>query len=108
VADFLLFQVERDSVDVFPYSKRGVLMYQGRLFFSHLLCQSIFQVIQLLREARVEFVQKVLLPSSKGLLCAEEVIYLLDHLMEVRDFLSILNLVAIKLLPGKSKVISVL
>jgi hypothetical protein len=38
--------------------------------------------------------------QSRGVLCAEEVVNLLDHLMEVRDCLSLLRLAAIKPLPG--------
>jgi hypothetical protein len=60
-------------------------MHQGRLFLPHLLCGTGFQIIQLLREASAEFVQKGLLPSSRGVLCAEEVIDLLGHLIEDRD-----------------------
>jgi hypothetical protein len=62
--------VERDSVDVFPYSKYGVLMYQGRLFFYHFWSQSIFHVIQLLREASAEFVwQDLLYTKQRSPLC---------------------------------------
>jgi hypothetical protein len=83
-------------------------MHHGRLFLPHLLCQTGFQFFHLLREASAEFVQKGLLPSSRGVLCAEEVVDLLGHLMEDRDGLSLLDLLAFKLLLGESKVISVL
>jgi hypothetical protein len=59
-------------------------MHHGRLFH-YLLCQRGFQVFQLLREASEEFVQKVLLPNTEGVLCAEDATDLLVHLMEERD-----------------------
>jgi hypothetical protein len=48
--------------------KYGVLMNHGRFFLHHLLCQTSFQVFKLLRKGIAEFVQKGLLPSSRGVL----------------------------------------
>jgi hypothetical protein len=59
-----------------------------------------------LREAGAKFVQKGLLPSIREVLCAEEVADLPGHLMEDRDGLRLLDLAAIELLLGESKVIS--
>jgi hypothetical protein len=53
-------------------------------------------------------VQRGLLPSIRGGLCAEEVVDLLSHVMEDRDGLNVLVLVPTELPLGESKVLSVL
>jgi hypothetical protein len=101
-AVFLLFQVECDLWKNFLTTSVESSCIRRGSSSAYLLCQIGFQVFQLLTVANAEFVQKGLLSSSRWVLCAEEVVDLLGHLMEDRDCLNLLKLLAIKLLLRES------
>ena len=72
------------------------------------LPQAGVQVVQLLMESSVELLQEGGVPGSRGALCVEEVEALLEHLMEHRDGLGLVELAALHHLLGESEVFSVL
>ncbi|KAK2491134.1 hypothetical protein MC885_019896, partial [Smutsia gigantea] len=97
-----LAQVESDSFEVPPHSQDGVVLIRQRsLFRPHLGHHTGSQVIQLLIKAIAQSVQEGRIPSSRSALRAEEAEGLLDPLVDGRDGLSLLQLLAVKHLPGE-------
>ena len=97
-----------DSMEVPLQGQSGVHPSQGRVFLSHHLPQAGVQVVQLLMESSAELLQEGGVPGSRGALCVEEVEALLEHLMEHRDGLGLLELATLHHLLGESEVFSVL
>ena len=97
-----------DALEVPLHGQRGAHPSQGRIFLSHHLPQAGIQVSQLLMESSAELLQEGGVPGSRGVLCVEEISALLEHLMEHRDGLGLLELAALHHLLGKSEVHSVL
>ena len=108
VTVFFLFQVDMDSVEVPLHGQCGAHPSQGRVFFSHHQAQAGIQVVQLLMEFSAELLQEGGVPGSRGPLCVEEVEGLLEHLVEHRDGLGLLELAALHHLLRESEVFSVL
>ena len=84
-----------DALEVPLHSQCGARPSQGRVFLSHHLPQAGVQVVQLLMESSAELLQEGGVPGSRGALCVEEVEALLEHLMEHRDGLGLLELAAL-------------
>ena len=97
-----------DALEVPLHSQGGVCPSQGRDFPSHHLPQAGVQVVQLLMEYSAELLQEGGVPGSRGALCVEEVEALLEHLVEHRDGLGLLELATLHHLLGESEVFSVL
>ena len=97
-----------DALKVPLHGQRGALPSQGRVFLSRHLPQAGVQVIQLLMESSAELLQEGGVPGSRGVLCVEEVEGLLEHLMEHRDGLGLLELATLHHLLRESEVFSVL
>ena len=97
-----------DSVEVPLHGQCGARASQGRVFLSCHLPQAGVQVVQLLMESSVELLQEGGVPGSRGMLCVEEVEGLLEHLVEHRDGLGLLELAALHHLLRESEVFSVL
>ena len=97
-----------ESLEVPLHSQCGAHPFQGRVFLSHHLPQAGIQVVQLLMESSAELLQEGGVPGSRGALCVEEVEGLLEHLVEHRDGLGLLELAALHHLLGESEVFSVL
>ena len=97
-----------DALEVPLHGQGGARLSQGRVFLSHHLPQAGVQVVQLLMESSAELLQEGGVPGSRGALCVEEVEALLEHLMEHRDGLGLLELAALHHLLGESEVFSVL
>ena len=103
VTVFFLFQVDMDSVEVPLQDQSGAHPSQGRVFLSRHLPLAGIQVVQLLLQSSAELLQEGSIPGSKEALCVEEVEALLEHLMEHRDGLGLLELVTLHNLLGKTK-----
>ena len=97
-----------DALEVPLHGLCGAHPSQGRVFLSHHLPLAVIQVDQLLKESSVEMLQEGGVSGSRGALCVEEVEALLEHLVEHRDGLGLLELAAVHHLLGKSEVFSVL
>ena len=97
-----------DSVEVPLQGQSEAYPSQGRVFLSHHLPQAGVQVVQLLMESSVELLQEGGVPGSRGALCVEEVEALLEHLVERRNGLGLLELVTLHHLLGKTEAFSVL
>ena len=97
-----------DALEVLLHGHNGVHLSQFRVFLSHHETPAGVQVLQLLLESSVELLQEGGVPGSRGALCAEEVEALLEHLVEHRDGLGLLELAALHHLLGESEVFSVL
>ena len=97
-----------DSLEVPLHGQCGARPSQCRVFLSHHLPQAGVQVIQLLMESSAELLQEGGVPGSRGALCVEEVEGLLEHLVEHRDGLGLLELVTLHHLLGKTEAFSVL
>ena len=97
-----------DALEVPLHSQGGARPSQARVFLSHHLPQAGVQVVQLLMESSAELLQEGGVPGSRGALCVEEVEALLEHLVEHRDGLGLLELVTLHHLLGESEVFSVL
>ena len=97
-----------DALEVPLHSQGGARPSQGRVFLSHHLPQAGVQVVQLLMESSAELLQEGGVPGSRGALWVEEVEALLEHLVEHRDGLGLLELAALHHLLGESEVFSVL
>ena len=108
VTVFFLFQVDMDSVEVPLQDQSGAHSSQGRVFLSRHLPLAGIQVVQLLLQSSAELLQKGSVPGSKEALCVEEGEALLEHLMEHRDGLGLLELVTLHHLLGKTEAFSVL
>ena len=92
-----------DSVEVPLQDQSGAHPSQGRVFLSRHLPLAGIQVVQLLLQSSAELLQEGSIPGSKEALCVEEVEALLEHLMEHRDGLGLLELVTLHNLLGKTK-----
>ncbi|XP_064346928.1 uncharacterized protein LOC116152608 [Camelus dromedarius] len=88
---------EMDSLEVALHGQCRARPSLGRVLLSHHLHQRGVQVLQLLMESSVEFVQEGGVAGSRGALCVEEVEDLLEHLVEDRDGLGLPELAAIHL-----------
>ncbi|XP_072816748.1 uncharacterized protein [Vicugna pacos] len=88
---------EMDSLEVALHGQCRARPSLGRVLLCHHLHQTGVQVLQLLMESSAEFVQEGGVPGSRGALCVEEVEDLLEHLVEDRDGLGLLELAAIHL-----------
>ena len=97
-----------DALEVPLHSQGGARPSQGRVFLSHHLPQAGVQVIQLLMESSAELLQEGGVPGSRDVPWVEEVEALLEHLVEHRDGLGLLELGALHHLLGESEVFSVL
>ena len=97
-----------ESLEVPLHSQCGAHPSQGRVFLSRHLPQAGVQVVQLLMESSAELLQEGGVPGSRRALCVEEVEALLEHLVEHRDGLGLLELAALHHLLGESEVFSVL
>ena len=97
-----------DSMEVPLHGQCGAGPSQGRVFLARHLPQTGTQVFQLLMESSVELLQEGGVPGSRGVLCVEEVEALLEHLVEHRDGLGLLQLATLYHLLGESEVFSVL
>ena len=97
-----------DALEVPLHGQCGARPSQGRVFLSHHLPQAGVQVVQLLMESSVELLQEGGVPGSRGALCVEEVEALLEHLVEHREGLGLLELATLHHLLGESEVFSVL
>ena len=97
-----------DSMEVPLQGQSGAHPSQGRGFLSHHLPQAGMEVLHLLMVASVELLQEGGVQGSKGALCVEEVEALLEHLVEHREGLGLLELAALHHLLGESEVFSVL
>ena len=97
-----------DALEVLLHGQNGAHPSQVRVFLSLHRAQAGVQVLQLLLESNVELLQEGGVPGSRRALCVEEVEALLEHLMEHRDGLGLLELAALHHLLGESKVFSVL
>ena len=95
-----------DSVEVPLHGQCGAHPSQGRIFLSRHLPQADVQVVQLLMESSAELLQKGGVPGNRGALYVEEVKALLEHLVEHRDGLGLLELAALHHLLGESEVFS--
>ena len=104
----LLLQVDMDALELLLHGQNGARPSQARVFLSHHLPQAGVQVIQLLMESSAELLQEGGVPGSRGALCVEEVEALLEHLVEHRDGLDLLELVTLCHLLGKTEAFSVL
>ena len=93
-----------DSVEVLLHIQCGAHPSQGRVFLSCHRAQAGVQVVQLLMESTAELLQEGGVPGSRGALCVEEVEALLEHLVDHRDGLGLLELAATHLLLRKSEV----
>ena len=96
-----------DALEVPLHSQGGARPSQGRVFLSHHLPQAGVQVFQLLMDSSAELLQEGGVPGSRGALCVEEVEALLEHLVEHRDGLGLLELAATHLLLRESDVFPV-
>ena len=97
-----------DALEVRYHGLCGARPSQGRVFLSHHLMPTVVQVGQLLTKSSAELLQEGGVPGSRGALCMEEVEALLEHLVEHRDGLGLLELAALHHLLGESEVFSVL
>ena len=97
-----------DALEVPLHGQCGARPSQGRVFLSHHLPQAGVQVVQLLMESSAELLQVGGVPGSRGALCVEEVEALLEHLVEHRNGLGLLELVTLHHLLGKTEAFSVL
>ena len=97
-----------DSLEVPLQGQYGAHSSQGRVFLSCHGAQAGVQVVQLLMESSAELLQEGGVPGSRGALCVEEVEALLEHLVEHREGLGLLELAALHHLLGESEVFSVL
>ena len=97
-----------DSMEVPVQGQSGAHPSQGRGFLSHHLPQAGMEVLHLLMESSAELLQEGGVPGSRGTLCVEEVEALLEHLVEHRDGLDLLELVTLCHLLGKTEAFSVL
>ena len=97
-----------DALEVPLHGQCGARPSQGRVFLSRQQAQAGIQVVQLLMESSAELLQESGVPGSRGALCVEEVEGLLEHLVEPRDGLGLLELAALHYLLGESEVFSVL
>ena len=97
-----------DALELLLHGQNGARPSQARVFLSHHLPQAGVQVIQLLMESSAELLQEGGVTGSRGALCVEEVEALLEHLVEHRDGLGLLELAALHHLLGESEVFSVL
>ena len=96
-----------DALEVPLHGQCGACPSQGRVFLSHHVPQAGVQVIQLLMESSVKLLQEGGVPGNRGALCVEEVEGLLEHLVEHREGLGLLELAALHHLLGESELISV-
>ena len=97
-----------DALEIPLHGQCGAHPSQGRVLLFHPLPQAGVQVIQLLMESSVELLQEGGVPGSRGALCVEEVEALLEHLVEHRNGLGLLELVTLHHLLGKTEAFSVL
>ena len=97
-----------DSMEIPLQGQSGAHPSQGRGFLSHHLPQAGMEVLHLLMESSEELLQEGDVQGSKGALCVEEVEALLEHLVEHRDGLDLLELVTLCHLLGKTEAFSVL
>ena len=97
-----------DALEVPLHGQGGACPSQGRVFLSHILPQAGIQVDKLVQESIAELLQEGGVPGSRGALCVEEAEALLEHLVEHRDGLGLLELAALHHLLGESEVFSVL
>ena len=97
-----------DALEVLLHGQNGAHPSQVRVFLSCHRAQAGVQVLQLLLESSAELLQEDGVPGSRRALCVEEVEALLEHLVEHRDSLILLELVALHHLLRKTKVFSVL
>ena len=97
-----------DALEIPLHGQCGARPSQGRVFLSHHLPQAGVQVIQQLMESSAELLQEGGVPGSRGALCVEEVESLLEHLVEHRDGLGLLELATLHHLLRESEVFSVL
>ena len=97
-----------DALEVPLHGQCGARPSQGRVFLSYHLPQAGVQVVQLLMESSAELLQEGGVPGSRGALCVEEVEGLLEHLMEHREGLGLVELAALHHLLGQSEIFSVL
>ena len=97
-----------DALEVLRHGLCGAHPSQSRVFLSYHLLQAVVQVGQLLMEPSAELLQEGGVPGSRGACCVEDAEALLEHLVENRDGLGLLELAALHHLLGESKVFSVL
>ena len=97
-----------DALEVPLHSQCGARPSQGRVFLSRQLPQAGIQVDKLVQESIAELLQEGGVPGSRGALWVEEVEALLEHLVEHREGLGLLELAALHHLLGESEVFSVL
>ena len=93
-----------DALEVPLHGQCGAFPSQGKVFLSHHLPQAGVQVSQLLMESSVELLQEGGVPGSRGVLCVEEAEALLEHLLEHREGLGLLELAASHLLLREAEV----
>ena len=97
-----------DSMEIPLQGQSGAHPSQGRGFLSHHLPQAGMEVLHLLMKSSEELLQEGGVQGSRGALCVEEVEALLEHLVEHRDGLDLLELVTLCHLLGKTEAFSVL
>ena len=97
-----------DSLEVRYHGLCGARPSQGRVFLSRHLMPTVVQVGQLLTKSSAELLQEGGVPGSRGAHCVEDAEALLEHLVEHRDGLGLLQLAALHHLLGESEVFSVL
>ena len=81
---------------------------RGSSFLSLVPHQTGLQVFQLPVESHAHLVQEGGVPGSRGVLCEQEVRDVLEHLVEDRDGLALLDLDAIYHCPEESEVFCVI
>ncbi|OWK01020.1 hypothetical protein Celaphus_00018254, partial [Cervus elaphus hippelaphus] len=96
--------VDMDALEVPLHGQCGARPSQSRVFLSHHLPQAGAQVIQLLMESSAELLQEGGVPGSRGALCVEEVEAMLEHLVEHREGLGLLELATTLLLLREAEV----
>ena len=96
-----------DALEVPLHGQCGAHPSQGRVFLSCRRAQAGIQVAQLQMESSAELLQEGGVPGSRGALCVEEVEALLEHLVDHRNGLGLLELAATHLLLRKSEVFPV-
>ena len=97
-----------DALEVPLHGQGGAHPSQGRVFLSRQLPQAGIQVDKLVQESIAELLQEGGVPGSRGVLWVEEAEALLEHLVEHREGLGLLELAALHHLLGESEVFSVL
>ena len=97
-----------DSMEIPLQGQSRAHPSQGRGFLSHHLPQAGMEVLHLLMKSSEELLQEGGVQGSRGALCVEEVEALLEHLVEHRDGLDLLELVTLCHLLGKTEAFSVL